>query len=176
MNESNKENIISGSLLFFLLRDSLPYLEEYSFEEFSRDISSLMESVKDWLEKTSIEEVIAEKEALESKDAAIFILNPLASKFKDIIRKEYPQLFKSHISKKLRDEILNRDNFRCQYCGADLKELEENGFPAQVDHIKPKRSGGGDNPENLIAACLKCNLGKRDFDLFEYEDDIHEQD
>jgi hypothetical protein len=174
MND-NLENIIRGSLLFFILRDSLPHFEAYSYDEFHRDEPLLIKCLKDLFEANSIDEIILEKEKIEKKFVSIFILDPLARKFKDIVKETYPQLFKSHIKPKLRGEILNRDHYRCQYCGADLKELEEKGFPAHVDHLKSKRSGGKETPDNLVAACWKCNLGKKDFDLFEYEDDIEEE-
>lgn len=57
----------------------------------------------------------------------------------------------------LRFEILKRDNFRCVYCGATSTEAK-----LQVDHIVPVAKGGSDSPENLVAACFSCNIGKRD--------------
>ena len=30
-------------------------------------------------------------------------------------------------------------------------------MPLVVDHIVPKALGGGDNPDNLCAACYRCN-------------------
>lgn len=59
------------------------------------------------------------------------------------------------ISKRLRFEILKRDEFRCVYCGATPKEQE-----LQVDHVIPKVLGGQDTPENLATACEPCNSGK----------------
>ena len=31
-----------------------------------------------------------------------------------------------------------------------------------VDHIVPVAKGGTDDPENLVAACRKCNFSKQD--------------
>lgn len=56
----------------------------------------------------------------------------------------------------LRFEVLKRDRFRCTYCGAAAKS----GARLQVDHIKPKATGGTDKPENLTTACTDCNAGK----------------
>lgn len=39
--------------------------------------------------------------------------------------------------------------------------------PLQVDHVIPKADGGGDDPENLAAACQKCNGGKSSIRLDE---------
>lgn len=67
--------------------------------------------------------------------------------------------------KSLRQFILKRDNFTCQYCGARHKPLE-------VDHIKPRAKGGLDTEENLITACITCNRSKGSKCLSEWMPDI----
>lgn len=59
------------------------------------------------------------------------------------------------ISRSLRFVVLNRDGFRCRYCGDEPshKKLE-------VDHIVPRSKGGSDIIENLVTACFDCNRGK----------------
>lgn len=59
------------------------------------------------------------------------------------------------ISKALRFAVLERDEFRCQYCGAAPK----NGA-LEVDHIIPVSKGGETSAENLITSCEPCNKGK----------------
>jgi hypothetical protein len=59
------------------------------------------------------------------------------------------------VSKRLRFEILNRDNNTCRYCGRKPPEVE-----LTVDHVVPVALGGGDEPANLVAACKDCNAGK----------------
>lgn len=54
--------------------------------------------------------------------------------------------------KTLRALILERDNYVCWMCG---------GKATQVDHLVPVPLGT-DAPENLAAACLPCNLRKKD--------------
>lgn len=54
---------------------------------------------------------------------------------------------------RLRYAILERDQFRCNYCKQTEVQLE-------VDHVIPKSLGGSDLPENLVAACKDCNIGK----------------
>lgn len=61
------------------------------------------------------------------------------------------------VSKKLRWQVLQRDNFTCQYCGESSPEVK-----LQVDHIKPRSLGGKDLLTNLITSCQPCNSGKRD--------------
>ena len=52
----------------------------------------------------------------------------------------------------LRNEVLKRDGWRCQDCGA-MKDL-------QVHHIRPRSQLGGDVMPNLITLCASCH-GKR---------------
>lgn len=60
------------------------------------------------------------------------------------------------LTAKLRYEILKRDGFRCQICGAS----QEDGVKLHVDHIKPVARGGLTVSENLRTLCQSCNLGK----------------
>jgi len=47
-----------------------------------------------------------------------------------------------------------REHHTCQYCGVVMPpDLE-------VDHIVPRRRGGTDRPDNLVAACHECNQAK----------------
>jgi len=59
------------------------------------------------------------------------------------------------VSKRLRFEILRRDNHTCQYCGEKAPNVT-----LHVDHVVPVSLGGTDKPDNLVAACKDCNLGK----------------
>ena len=59
------------------------------------------------------------------------------------------------VSKRLRFEVLRRDNHTCQYCGEKAPDVT-----LHVDHVKPKTLGGTDGPDNLVAACKDCNAGK----------------
>lgn len=59
------------------------------------------------------------------------------------------------VSKRLRFEILRRDNHTCRYCGEGAP-----GVKLVIDHVVPEALGGTDVPENLVAACEPCNSGK----------------
>lgn len=59
------------------------------------------------------------------------------------------------VSKRLRYEILRRDNHACRYCGAAAPDVKLN-----VDHVIPQALGGSDAPTNLLTACADCNAGK----------------
>lgn len=56
------------------------------------------------------------------------------------------------VSKRLRYEILRRDNHTCRYCGATAPDVK-----LTVDHVVPVALGGSDVPTNLVAACDACN-------------------
>ena len=51
-----------------------------------------------------------------------------------------------------RTRIYKRDNHECAYCGSK-KQLT-------LDHIIPKSRGGGNDWNNLVTCCFKCNLKK----------------
>ena len=59
------------------------------------------------------------------------------------------------ISKTVRFEVFKRDLFKCQYCGAHPP-----GVLLHIDHILAVASGGTNVIDNLVTACLPCNLGK----------------
>lgn len=59
------------------------------------------------------------------------------------------------VSKRVRYEVLRRDNHTCRYCGATADD-----GPLTVDHVVPTSLGGTDDPSNLVAACRDCNAGK----------------
>lgn len=60
---------------------------------------------------------------------------------------------------KLRWQILERDNFTCQYCGRNVRD---DHVKLQIEHIIPKSKGGTSAPNNLLTSCVECNLGKGD--------------
>lgn len=61
----------------------------------------------------------------------------------------------------LRFDVFQRDRFRCQYCGLSARD----GALLHVDHVIPESKGGPTVMENLVTACVDCNLGKSDKDI-----------
>lgn len=55
----------------------------------------------------------------------------------------------------MRFNVLKRDSFTCQYCGAKAPDVV-----LHVDHIKPVADGGKDTLLNLVTSCQPCNGGK----------------
>ncbi len=88
----------------------------------------------------------------------------------------------------IRQEIIQRDNCTCQYCGKkgtfifryakpsvienplniDIRGLDfYNGtdiIAFEIDHIIPISKGGGVSRDNLVLACRHCNRSKGDRD------------
>ena len=58
----------------------------------------------------------------------------------------------------IRYNVLKRDNFTCQICGATAKD----GAKLHVDHIIPIARGGKTVMSNLQTLCERCNMGKSD--------------
>ena len=54
-----------------------------------------------------------------------------------------------------RANVLLRDGFRCQYCGARKPARELN-----QDHVVPRARGGRASWENIVASCYRCNQKK----------------
>jgi len=59
------------------------------------------------------------------------------------------------VTKRTRYEVLRRDNNTCRYCGSAAPDVK-----ITIDHVTPVALGGSDKPENLVAACWDCNIGK----------------
>lgn len=59
------------------------------------------------------------------------------------------------LSKGIRFEVFKRDNFTCQYCGAQAPDVI-----LEVDHINPVKLGGTNEIMNLVTSCFNCNRGK----------------
>ena len=50
----------------------------------------------------------------------------------------------------VRNYVIYRDNHQCQYC-------KKSNIPLNVHHIKPRKDGGTDKPDNLITLCETCH-------------------
>jgi len=64
------------------------------------------------------------------------------------------------ISLGVRLKVLDRDNFRCVFCGKS--PATDFGTKLHIDHIVPFSKGGKSTLENLQTLCEECNLGKSD--------------
>jgi 5-methylcytosine-specific restriction enzyme A len=60
-----------------------------------------------------------------------------------------------HIAASVRVSVLNRDKYKCVFCGRNSKYIE-----LEVDHIIPFSKGGSNDISNLQTLCFDCNRGK----------------
>ena len=65
-----------------------------------------------------------------------------------------------------RKSVLERDGFRCIYCGIRLGGKHQQHVMKKadftIDHIVPKSRGGNDTWSNTACACFRCNHRKGD--------------
>ena len=54
-----------------------------------------------------------------------------------------------------RDNLFERDDYRCQYCGQHFDAQHLN-----MDHVIPRDRGGRTSWENIVTSCIKCNSRK----------------
>ena len=52
-----------------------------------------------------------------------------------------------------RKEVFRRDNYTCQYCGSNSRDMT-------IDHVEPKHLGGTHIWTNVVTACSHCNHKK----------------
>lgn len=75
----------------------------------------------------------------------------------DTEKKIKNKITRTGIPPKLRFEVLRRDKYVCQYCGACGPNVE-----IEVDHKIPTSKGGKTESDNLVTSCVECNRGKSD--------------
>lgn len=63
--------------------------------------------------------------------------------------------FPNNLVKFSRRNIFLRDENCCQYCGRRFNQHD-----LSLDHVVPRSRGGETSWENIVAACLKCNVRK----------------
>jgi len=91
----------------------------------------------------------------------------------------------------IRSAVLQRDGYRCRYCGipvvhAEIRKLAHRLYPdavpwepydvtkqhsgfaclwLQFDHVVPHSHGGPSSPDNVVVSCALCNFGKDKYTL-----------
>ncbi len=75
--------------------------------------------------------------------------SPSVVKLRYHVKRPMPEL------KLSRRSIFARDDYACQYCGRQTRDLT-------IDHVVPKRLGGKSDWENLVCSCRRCNTKKGD--------------
>lgn len=73
---------------------------------------------------------------------------------KVLLLRSYSQV-PSHEVKFSRENLFERDHYKCQYCGKQMEESLLN-----MDHVIPRDQGGKTSWENIVTACIQCNSKK----------------
>jgi hypothetical protein len=74
------------------------------------------------------------------------------------------------MKKEIREKVWNKYGRHCSYCGEEMEYHQ-----MQVDHIEPKRNGGGNEIENLAPACRRCNKWKGTWSVEQFRTEIENQ-
>ncbi len=59
-----------------------------------------------------------------------------------------------------REMVRRRAGYGCEFCGVHETDA---GGELTIDHFQPKARGGGDDLENLLYCCIRCNQHKHDY-------------
>lgn len=70
-----------------------------------------------------------------------------------VIRLVYMVTRPRHQRRLSRFEVFSRDQYTCQYCAQQTKDLT-------LDHVVPRRCGGQHTWDNVVSACIPCNRRK----------------
>lgn len=91
-------------------------------------------------------------EVLENGRGEIHSINQVFQ-IPSVIRLVYLVKRPQHERRLTRFEVFNRDQYTCQYCGRQTRELT-------IDHVIPRARGGEHTWENVVSACIPCNRRK----------------
>jgi hypothetical protein len=64
------------------------------------------------------------------------------------------------ITAEIREQVRQRANFACEFCGVTETDV---GGELTVDHFQPTAKGGGDDLDDLLYCCARCNQYKLDY-------------
>ena len=99
---------------------------------------------------------VGKADVLEEYDEIIRSVS-LAMKMPAVVRLRRGGCFFNHGVKFSRLNVFRRDDFRCQYCGAQLTAKQ-----LTYDHVVPRSQGGRTSWKNIVTACRPCNAAKAD--------------
>lgn len=77
-----------------------------------------------------------------------------------IIYRKYQKYIKSKPFKELKEKILERDNYKCQFCGRTLEEIADNKkITLQAHHNSYENLGkcNGEEMNDIITLCSVCH-------------------
>lgn len=92
-----------------------------------------------------------------TEDTIIHLIQMLESK---LTMTAFTKEQRALMTSKLRQQIKERDNYTCRYCGNSTHK--EPNLLLEIDHIIPVAKGGCTEENNLQTLCWKCNRQKSD--------------
>ncbi len=134
-------NIVGVERAFSLL------LQDHAQVIYTGDESFRMMDSAAWLQ-------LSEEEAPEDNEAYIQTVRLRIRVPKVLLLRSYDQLPAQEV-KFTRDNLFERDDYRCQYCGNHFDAVHLN-----MDHVIPRDRGGRTSWENIVTSCIKCNSRK----------------
>lgn len=103
-------------------------------------------------------------------DAIEYFAFALLNNGEELVIETNPLPNKTHLrnslSGNIRQNVLMRDNYTCQICGATVKD----GAKLEIDHVIPFSKGGTNDENNLQVLCQQCNREK-----YNREDLLHDK-
>ena len=134
-------NIVGVQRAFGLL------LQDHAQVIYTGDDSFQMMDSATWL-------ALSEAETPEDNEAYVQTVRMRIRVPKVLLLREYDKLPVQEV-RFTRDNLFERDNYRCQYCGNNFEADDLN-----MDHVIPRDKGGRTSWENIVTSCIKCNSRK----------------
>ncbi len=134
-------NIVGAERAFSLL------MQDHAQVIYTGDGSFRMMDVEAWLKQSA-------DEPPKANEAVIHTVRLSIRMPKVLLLRHFDRLPTQEV-KFNRDNLFERDDYRCQYCG-ELFEAEK----LNMDHVIPRDRGGRTSWENIVTSCLKCNSRK----------------
>lgn len=136
----------------FVMEVVVPNIDNINLRQ---DVQRKVRDVVSWITASSIRCHVYYKTPVRGEVRNRYVQLHLIKSVQNTESKTFAQEQRALVTPKIRFEVLKRDNFTCQYCGAHGE-----GVVLEVDHIIPISKGGTSDMGNLITACFDCNRGK----------------
>jgi 5-methylcytosine-specific restriction endonuclease McrA len=134
-------NIVGVERAFNLL------LRDHAQVIYTGDESFLMMNSAEWLQ-------LSEEASPDENEAYIQTVRLRIRVPKVLLLRSYDRLPAQEV-KFTRENLFERDDYRCQYCGKHFESLQLN-----MDHVIPRDRGGRTSWENIVTSCISCNSRK----------------
>ena len=134
-------NIVGAQRAFSLL------LQDHAQVIDTGDGSFQVMNAAEWLELSALEQPAAHEPYVQTVRLRVRVP-------KVLLLRSYDKLSMQEV-RFTRDNLFERDRYRCQYCGNNFAEHELN-----MDHVIPRAKGGRTSWENIVTSCIPCNTRK----------------